>query len=77
MGTTHDPARPDAIIAFVDGFWQAHGYGPSLPQIASAVGLKSRSACWYRIRRLVDDGRMTVAIEGERMVPRTWKVAAP
>jgi repressor LexA len=43
-----DPRR-DAILAFVSGFQESNGYGPSMREIAAGVGLTQAAAVGYHL----------------------------
>ena len=48
-----------AVLAYIREHLAAHGYAPTLAEIAAAVGLGSRSGAAYYVRALVADGHLT------------------
>lgn len=52
--------RRDAIVEFVASYHRAHGYGPSLRDVAAAVGLATASAVSYPVQVLVIEGRLAM-----------------
>lgn len=51
--------RREAIVAFVAGYIEEHGYSPSLREIAAACGTGSNAVAAFHVDRLVRDGRIT------------------
>ena len=47
----------DAVEAFVTGFCRQHPYGPSLAEVAAAVGIAECSAS-YPVKLLIAEGRL-------------------
>lgn len=50
--------RQHAILAYVREHLTAHGYPPTVRQIADAVGLSSSSTVAYQLGRLEDKGAL-------------------
>jgi len=48
--------RRTAIVEFVAAFWHAHGYGPSVRDVAAGVGLHRPSGAEYQIQILLAAG---------------------
>lgn len=46
----------DAIVNFVVGYFQEHGYAPSFEEIGQGIGLKSRSSVHGHIKRMLEEG---------------------
>lgn len=57
--TRHDPHRDEAILAFIDGWWTDHGFGPSVRDIARGVGLASTAAAQHWIVKMAKAGTIT------------------
>lgn len=49
------------ILLFIQGYIAANGFPPSLMDIGTAVGLKSRSAIYKQCARLEERGYITMA----------------
>ena len=56
--TRHDPERADHILGYIEDFITEHGYGPSVREIARAMGLASTSAVHHWLRKLREAGRL-------------------
>lgn len=54
----------------VSGYYEAHGYMPTLREIAGILGLSTASAVYQRLARLAEDG--CIVVEYRR--PRTIKL---
>jgi len=54
-------ARQREIMRAVEDHVRQHGYGPSLRELAAAVGLRSPDTVAYHLRGLVDRGLVTKA----------------
>jgi SOS-response transcriptional repressor LexA len=67
--TKRDRERDAKIVAFVCAYRADHFYGPSLSEIAHAVGLSFRPAARYHVRALRDRGELTFDERDGRMVP--------
>ena len=53
------PSQKDKIYEYLAEFFQQNSYSPSMGQIASALGLSSRSNINRQLLQLVDDGRLS------------------
>ncbi len=58
-------------VEAVAGHWRDHGYGPSIRDIASRLGVKSPGSVHLTIRKLIEAGSLT----HEPGRPRTIRVA--
>ena len=63
-------ATADRYVTAVDGYWQAHGYGPSIRDLAECLGVKSPGSVHLTVRKLIESGRLT----HEPGRPRTIRV---
>ena len=59
-----------AVLAYIREHVEAHGYAPTLAEIAAAVGLAGKSGAAYHVNRLVEQG----AIEHAYKRPRGIRV---
>ena len=59
-----------AVLAYIREHLAAHGYAPTLAEIAAAVGLGSRSGAAWHVARLIEQG----AIEHAYKRPRGIRV---
>jgi repressor LexA len=62
-------ARRAEIVTFVEGFHREHGYGPSLRQVADAIGL-GLSSTTYHVGQLAARG----VLVSEPHTPRSLRV---
>ncbi len=51
--------RQSAVLEFVRRYYADRGCGPTLRQIAAAVGLRGPQSAEYHVERLVAQGRLT------------------
>lgn len=58
-------------VEAVAGHWRDHGYGPSIRDIASRLGVKSPGSVHLTVRKLIEAGSLT----HEPGRPRTIRVA--
>jgi len=49
-------ARQAEALDIIRGFIDDHGYGPSVQDVADAMGLATKSAAWYHLHNLERDG---------------------
>jgi repressor LexA len=54
-------ARQRAILRAIEEHTRAHGYAPSLRELADAIGVKSVDTAAYHVRRMVVLGLVTQA----------------
>lgn len=52
--------KDQAILQFVTEFMNRHGYAPSVREIGAAVNLRSTASVHYQLRRLRDQGLLSV-----------------
>jgi repressor LexA len=64
--------RRDAIVEFVAEHHREKGYGPTLREVAAAVGLKAHGTAQYQIQVLVAAGVLAV----EPRIPRSIRLVA-
>lgn len=62
------PGRREAIVAFVDRYWQEKQYGPSLREIADSMGMVLGSSLMYHVKKLEDTGRIVRAAGVSRSI---------
>ena len=58
MARTSD--KGEKILAFIKEFVQENGYAPSVREIGAAVGLNSTASVSYQLRRLQEQGLLSV-----------------
>lgn len=58
------------IVRFIREFWDQRGYAPTLSEIGTGVGMKSRSSAAYQIDQLVKAG----VVERDPLRPRTIRL---
>ncbi len=54
----HYAASQQRLLDFIDAYRQAQGFPPSYREMAAHLGLKSSCAIGYRIRQLVNAGKL-------------------
>ena len=54
----HNPTHRPRILAFIGTYQAAHGYPPSVREIADAVGIAAPSTVQWHLDALVADGRL-------------------
>ena len=54
-----DSATDAQIIAAIARHCSEHGYGPSIIEVAQAIGYTSVGSVSYRLRKLRDEGKIT------------------
>ncbi len=69
---THGDVRRDAIVEFVAEHHREKGYGPTLREVAAAVGLRTHAAAQYQIWILVEAG----VLAAEPRIPRSIRLGA-
>lgn len=67
--------RRDAVLEFVAEFWETHGYGPSMREIATGIGITHPSGAAYHVRILIEGGCLS-RIEGIARSIRVIEVEA-
>jgi len=60
------------LLAFLDGFWLEHGFGPTARELQRGLGLSSTSVAWYQARAAARLGWL----EWEPGKPRTLRLTA-
>lgn len=66
--------RRDAIIAFIEEFWEQHSYGPTMYEIAIGSGLTSASSAKYHVHLLVRAGCLQQSPGVTRALARSIRV---
>lgn len=62
----------DRLLAYLEAYWETHGYGPSLEEIRRQMGFSSRSHALYHLRALAQQG-VLIREPGKH---RTWRPAS-
>lgn len=65
-------ADRDRLLRYLEAYWEAHGYGPTLEEIRRQFGFSSRSHALYHLEALVRMG----LVDRERGKHRTWRPAS-
>lgn len=52
--------RRREIFDFAKGYIKEHGYGPSVDEMAKAVGLASKTAVRYHLKQMIEQGVITM-----------------
>jgi len=60
------------LLAFLDGFWLEHGFGPTARELQRGLGLSSTSVAWYQASAAARLGWL----EWEPGKPRTMRLTA-
>lgn len=62
------------VLQFIEDFYAAHGYSPTLREILEGIGHGSTSSIAYAMESLAEDGFLTKGVEGQaRTQVPTWK----
>ena len=59
-----------AFVRFIESFWDENGYAPTVREICDALGYKSPSTVWLRLRNLREQG----IVSYKSRIPRTVRV---
>lgn len=52
----YKPHVPKAVLAFIDDYFRANAYAPTIREIAVGLGIKSTSTVHYHLKNLERDG---------------------
>ncbi len=67
--------RAARIVQFIRDHWAAYGYGPSLDDIAYAVGYSHRPAALYAVKQLHNAGKLTYGVAANgRMISGSIRI---
>lgn len=61
--------KGEEILRFIEAYSHAHGYAPTVREIAAGVGLKSTASVQYQLNRLREQGLLTDAAGMRTAVP--------
>lgn len=60
-----------ATLEALDAYIRAHGYAPSMRELADLIGAQSSNTAWWHVRRLAEAGMVTAA---DRRRARTCRI---